>query len=71
MAIAVGLKLRHDNGSQFRPRALQAELLFHGMDSSPFFVSAPEGNGCTERYWSTLKGQLLSTRSFANIDDIN
>ena len=33
-AIAGGLKLRHDNGSQFISRAFQAELRFLGMDSS-------------------------------------
>ena len=42
-AIAAGLKLRHDNGSQFISRAFQAELRFLGMDSSPSFVRAPEG----------------------------
>ena len=58
-AIATGLKLRHDNGSQFISRAFQAELPFLGMDSSPSFVCAPEGNGCIERFWRTLKEQLL------------
>ena len=49
-AIAAGLKLRHDNGSQFVSRAFQAELRFLGMESSPSFVRAPEGNGCIERF---------------------
>lgn len=70
-AIAVGLKLRHDNGSQFISRAFQAELRFLGMDSSPSFVRAPEGNGCIERFWRTLKEQLLWIHTFANIEDLN
>jgi hypothetical protein len=69
--IATGLKLRHDNGSQFISRAYQAELRFLGMDSSPSFVRAPEGNGCIERFWRTLKEQLLWIHSFANIEDLN
>ena len=70
-AIAAGLKLRHDNGSQFIPRAYQAELRFLGMDSSPSFVRAPEGNSCIERFWRTLKEQLLWIRSFTTLDELN
>jgi len=70
-AMAKGLKLRHDNGSQFVSRAFQAELRFLGMDSSPSFVRAPEGNGCIERFWRTLKEQCLWIQSFAHLDDLN
>jgi transposase InsO family protein len=70
-ALTAGLKLRHDNGSQFISRAFQAELRFLGMDSSPSFVRAPEGNGCIERFWRTLKEQLLWIHTFANIEDLN
>ncbi len=70
-AIAGGLKLRHDNGSQFISRAFQAELRFLGMDSRPSFVRAPEGNGCIERFWRTLKEQLLWIHSFASLEDLN
>lgn len=70
-AIAAGLQLRHDNGSQFVSRAYQAELKFLGMESSPSFVRAPEGNGCIERFWRTLKEQLLWIRTFADLDDLN
>ena len=54
-----------------RTRAFQAELRFLGMDSSPSFVRAPEGNGCIERFWRTLKEQLLWIHTFANIEDLN
>jgi transposase InsO family protein len=70
-AIAAGLKLRHDNGSQFVSQAFQAELRFLGMDSSPSFVRAPEGNGCIERFWRTLKEQLLWIHAYANLEDLN
>lgn len=70
-AIASGVKLRHDNGSQFVSRAFQAELRFLGMESSPSFVRAPEGNGCIERFWRTLKEQLLWIHTFATVEDLN
>lgn len=70
-AIAAGLKLRHDNGSQFVSRAFQAELRFLGMESSPSFVRAPEGNGCVERFWRTLKEQLLWIQTYATLDELN
>lgn len=69
--VAAGLKLRHDNGSQFVSRAFQAELRFLGMESSPSFVRAPEGNGCIERFWRTLKEQLLWIQTFATVDELN
>lgn len=70
-AIAGGLKLRHDNGSQFVSQAFQAELRFLGMDSSPSFVRAPEGNGCIERFWRTLKEQLLWIHSYPTLEALN
>ena len=39
--------------------AFQAELRFLGIESSPAFVRAPEGNGCAERFIRTLKENLL------------
>jgi transposase InsO family protein len=71
MAIAADLKVRHDNGSQFVSRAYQAELRFLGMETSPSFVRAPQGNGCIERFWRTLKEQLLWIRTFRDIDQLN
>jgi putative transposase len=57
--IAVGLKLRHDHGSQFISDDYQKELGFLGIESSPAFVREPEGNGVAERFIRTLKEQLL------------
>ena len=64
--IAVGLKLRHDHGSQFISRHYQDELRFLGIEPSPAFVGEPEGNGVTERFIRTLKEQLLWVRYFAD-----
>jgi putative transposase len=68
--IARGLALRHDHGSQYMADAFQKELRFLGIDSSPAFVRAPEGNGCAERFIRTLKENLLWVRSFDTAEDL-
>ena len=67
---AVGLALRHDHGSQYMSADFQAELDFLGIDSSPAFVRQPEGNGCIERFFRTLKEQLLWVRHFHDLADL-
>lgn len=56
---AEGLLLRHDHGSQYVSHDFQKELRFLGIESSPSYVRAPEGNGVVERFFRTLKEQLL------------
>jgi transposase InsO family protein len=68
--VASGLKLRHDHGSQYMSDDFQAELGFLGIESSPAFVRAPEGNGCAERFIRTLKEQLLWVRSFDTVEQL-
>jgi len=68
--VAAGLTVRHDHGSQYLSDAFQAELAFLGIQSSPAFVRAPEGNGCAERVIRTLKEQLLWVRTFATVEDL-
>src|SRR6201982_1928958 len=46
------------------------ELRFLGIESSPAFVRAPEGNGCAERFIRTLKENLLWIRTFDTIEDL-
>lgn len=68
--IPVGLKVRHDHGSQFISDDYQAELHFLGIESSPAFVREPEGNGVSERFIRTLKEQLLWIRYFATVEEL-
>jgi putative transposase len=68
--IARGLALRHDHGSQYMADAFQKELRFLGIDSSPAFVRAPEGNGCAERFIRTLKENLLWVRTFDTVEEL-
>jgi hypothetical protein len=39
--------------------------------SLALFVLAPEGIGCIERFWRTLKEQLLWIHTFVNLKDLN
>ena len=68
--IAAGLQIRHDHGPQFMSDHFQQEIRFLGMASSPAFVREPEGNGCIERFFRTLKEQLLWVRHFQDLDEL-
>ncbi len=65
-----GHKFRHDHGSQYMSAHFQTEIDFLGMTSSPAFVRQPEGNGCIERFFRTLKEQLLWVRHFRNVEEL-
>jgi transposase InsO family protein len=68
--VARGLALRHDHGSQYMADDFQKEIAFLGVESSPAFVRAPEGNGCAERFIRTLKENLLWVRTFASVEEL-
>ena len=68
--IARGLAVRHDHGSQYVSDHFQKEIAFLGIESSPAFVRAPEGNGCAERFIRTLKENLLWVRTFETIEEL-
>ena len=68
--VARGLSVRHDHGSRYMARDFQKELRFLGIESSPAFVRAPEGNGCAERFIRILKENLLWVRSFATVEEL-
>ena len=68
--LAGGLRLRHDHGSVYMSDDFQNEIRFVGIEPSPAFVRQPEGNGCIERFFRTLKEQLLSVRRFSTIDEL-
>jgi len=45
----------------------QNEIRFLGIESTPAFVRAPEGNGCAERFIWTLKENLLWVWNFEEL----
>lgn len=67
---AEGLKLRHDHGSVYMSDDFQNEIRFLGIEPSPAFVRQPEGNGCIERFFRTLKEQLLWVRRFRDLEEL-
>lgn len=67
---ADGLKLRHDHGSVYMSDDFQGEIQFLGIEPSPAFVRQPEGNGCIERFFRTLKEQLLWIRRFRDLAEL-
>jgi putative transposase len=69
-AVAAGLRLRHDHGSQYVSHHFQSEIRFLGIESSPAFVREPEGNGCAERFIRTLKENLLWVQRFATVEEL-
>jgi putative transposase len=69
-AIARGLAVRHDHGSQYMSHQFQKEIAFLGIESFPAFVRAPEGNGCAERFIRTLKENLLWVQTFETIEEL-
>lgn len=66
--IAEGLTLRHDHGPQYMSHHFREEIAFLGIESSPSFVRAPEGNGVAERFIRTLKEQLLWVQTFDTVE---
>ncbi|MBB2162868.1 integrase core domain-containing protein, partial [Gluconacetobacter sacchari] len=68
--VATGLSLRHDHGSQYMSDVFQDEIRFLGIESTPAFVRAPEGNGCAERFIRTLKENLLWVRAFETVEEL-
>ena len=50
--------------------AFQQGLRFLGIESSPCFIRAPEGNGVAERFIRTLKEQLLWVRTFETVEEL-
>lgn len=68
--VAVGLCLRHDHGSVYMSEDFQNEIRFIGIEPSPAFVRQPEGNGCIERFFRTLKEQVLWVRRFRDLEEL-
>ncbi len=63
-----GTLLRHDCGSAYLSRYFQDEAAYLGLRSSPAFVREPQGNGVVERFFRTVKEQLLWIHRFDTID---
>lgn len=69
-AVARGLTLRMDNGSQYLSDHFQNQIKFWGIAPSFAFVSQPQTNGVAERFNKTLKEQIIYGRTYRNIEEL-
>jgi putative transposase len=67
---ARGVQLRHDHGSCFMADDFQTQIRAWGMTPSFAFVGQPETNGVVERFFRTLKEQIVHGRVYETIEDV-
>ncbi len=67
---ARGLSLRMDHGSQYLSDHFQNQIRFWGMAPSFAFLEQPQTNGVVERFFRTLKEQVIYGRVFENLEKV-
>ncbi len=67
---ARGLALRMDNGPQYLSDHFQNQIKFWGIAPSFAFVAEPETNGVAERFYRTLKEQVIYGRTYRTIEEL-
>lgn len=68
--VARGLKLRMDHGSQYTADDFRNQIKFWGMAPSYAFIEQPQTNGVAERFFRTIKEQVIFGRTFKNADEV-
>jgi transposase InsO family protein len=69
-AVARGLSLRMDHGTQYLADAFRDQVRWWGIEASYAFVKEPQTNGVVERFNRTLKEQAIHGRVFRNIEEL-
>ena len=67
---ARGLALRMDHGTQYLSGHFQNQLTFWGIAPSFAFLEQPQTNGVAERFFRTLKEQVIYGRIFRTIAEV-
>lgn len=67
---ARGLAVRMDHGSQYVSGHFRNQLRFWGATESYGFVEQPQTNGVIERFFKTLKEQVVHGRIYRGEDDL-
>lgn len=67
---ARGLALRMDHGTQYLSEHFQNQLTFWGIAPSFAFLAQPQTNGVAERFFRTLKEQVIYGRIFHTIAQV-
>lgn len=68
--VAKGVKLRIDNGTQYRSDYFLKQIGYMGIESSFGLVRQPQTNGVIERFNRTLKEQILKGSHFTDIEEV-
>jgi transposase InsO family protein len=67
---ARGLVLRMDHGTQYLSDHFQNQIKFWGIAPSFAFVAEPQTNGVAERFFKTLKEQVIYGRNYRTIKEV-
>ncbi len=68
--VARGLVLRMDHGTQYLSEHFQKQLKFWGIAPSFSFVAEPQTNGVAERFYRTLKEQVIYGRNYRTVEEV-
>jgi transposase InsO family protein len=67
---ARGLSLRIDHGSQYLSHHFQKQIRAWGVTPSFAFLEQPQTNGVVERFFRTLKEQVIYGRAYETLEDV-
>jgi transposase InsO family protein len=67
---ARGMRLRIDHGTQYLSDHFLAQIKYWGIAPSFAFVGEPETNGVVERFFRTLREQILHGRVYRTLEEV-
>jgi putative transposase len=65
-----GLSLRMDNGTQYISDHFRNQVRFWGVEASYAFIEQPECNGVAERFFKTMKEQIIYGRIYRTVAEV-
>jgi len=65
-----GLSLRMDNGTQYVSEHFRNQVRFWGLEASYAFIEQPQTNGVAERFFKTLKEQIIHGRIYRTVAEL-
>lgn len=68
--VARGLSLRIDHGSQYLSDHFQKQIKYWGITPSFAFLEQPQAGGVVERFFRTLKEQVIYGRVYENLEEV-
>jgi len=65
-----GLSLRMDNGTQYVSDHFRNQVRFWGVEASYAFIEQPQTNGVAERFFRTMKEQIIHGRIYRTVAEV-